>query len=84
MKSNQDENVKIDSCLVLVDKAINWRNYFSAYYTKVNWLGKKTLKNRLKIMQMIELRPQLMESSTWTFFWHRWKQNWSWKNYKLV
>jgi hypothetical protein len=36
MKSNQDEN-KIDSCLVLVDKAIEIDgSYFNAYYTKVN------------------------------------------------
>jgi hypothetical protein len=44
----------------LVDKAIEIDgSYFNAYYTKVNsWLGKKTLKNRLKNTKMIELRPQ--------------------------
>jgi hypothetical protein len=49
MKSNQDENINWQLF------SFGWQSYqidesyFNAYYTKVNsWLGKKTLKNRLK------------------------------------
>ncbi|NGY37229.1 hypothetical protein FQU23_006840 [Flavobacterium sp. XN-5] len=61
MKSNIDENVKIDSCLVLVNQAIEIdENYFNAYYTKSKFLTwkkdvKESIKNNAK---MIELRPK--------------------------
>ena len=61
MKSKLEENVKIDSCLVLIDKAIKIdESYFNAYYTKSKLLTRKkdikeSIKNNAK---MIELRPQ--------------------------
>ena len=60
MKSNLEENVKIDSCLVLVNKAIKIdESYFNAYYTKSKFLTwKKDIKESIKNnAKMIELRP---------------------------
>ena len=61
MKSKLEENVKIDSCLVLIDKAIKIdESYFNAYYTKSKFLTwKKDIKESIKNnAKMIELRPQ--------------------------
>jgi hypothetical protein len=60
MKSNLEENVKIDNCLVLVNKAIKIdESYFNAYYTKSKFLTwKKDIKESIKNnAKMIELRP---------------------------
>jgi hypothetical protein len=60
MKSNLEENVKIDSCLILVNKAIKIdESYFNAYYTKSKFLTwKKDIKESIKNnVKMIELRP---------------------------
>jgi hypothetical protein len=61
MKSKLEENVKIDSCLVLINKAIKIdESYFNAYYTKSKFLTwKKDIKESIKNnAKMIELRPQ--------------------------
>ena len=60
MKSNLDENIKIDSCLTIINKAIEIdNNNFSAYYNKSKFLTlKKDIKESIKNNQkMIELRP---------------------------
>ena len=60
MKSNLDKNLKIDSCLVLVNKAIEIdKSYFNAYYTKSKFLTwKKDIKESISNNEkMIELRP---------------------------
>ena len=60
MESNLDEKVKIDSCLVLVNKAIEIDNKnFNAYYTKSKFLTfKKDIKESIKNNEkMVELRP---------------------------
>jgi tetratricopeptide (TPR) repeat protein len=61
MKSKLEENVKIDSCLVLINKAIKIdESYFNAYYTKSKFLTwKKDIKESIKNNEkMIELRPK--------------------------
>ena len=61
MKSNLDEKVKIDSCLILVNKAIETDDEnFGAYYAKSTFLVlKKDIKGLLKNNEkMIQLRPK--------------------------
>ena len=70
MKSNQVENVKIDSCLALVDKAIEIDgSYFNAYYAKSKFLTwKKDIKESIKNnAKMIELRPQQPLWKIWLY-----------------
>ena len=60
MKSNLDEKTKIDSCLILVNKAIEINeDNFNAYYTKSKFLTfKKDIKESIKNNEkMVELRP---------------------------
>jgi len=60
MKSNLDEKTKIDSCLILVNKAIEINeDNFNAYYTKSKFLTfKKDIKESIKNNEkMLELRP---------------------------
>ncbi len=60
MESNLDEKVKIDSCLVLINKAIEIDNEnFNAYYSKSKFLTfKKDIKESIKNNEkMIKLRP---------------------------
>jgi len=57
---NLDEEKKLDSCIVLIDKAIKIdETYFNAYYTKTQFLTqKKDIKGLLKNNEkMISLRP---------------------------
>ena len=60
LKSNLEKNVKLDSCIVLINEAIKIdENYFDAYLTKSRFLTEKKdiselLKNNEK---MILLRP---------------------------
>ena len=60
-KSKLNENEKLDSCIVMVNKAIKIdENYFRAYYIKSKFLTwkkdtKELIKNNAK---MIELRPE--------------------------
>jgi len=61
MKSNLDEEVKIDSCLIIINKAIELnKDNFNAYYTKSKFLTfKKDIKESIKNNEkMIELRPK--------------------------
>jgi tetratricopeptide (TPR) repeat protein len=60
MKSNLDEKTKIDSCLILINKAIEINeDNFNAYYTKSKFLTfKKDIKESIKNNEkMVELRP---------------------------
>jgi tetratricopeptide (TPR) repeat protein len=60
MKSNLDEDAKIDSCLILINKAIEIdEDNFNAYYSKSKFLTfKKDIKELIKNNEkMIELRP---------------------------
>jgi tetratricopeptide (TPR) repeat protein len=60
MKSNLDEEAKIDSCLILINKAIEIdEDNFNAYYTKNKFLTfKKDIKESIKNNEkMLELRP---------------------------
>jgi len=61
MKSNLDEKVKVDSCLILVNKAIETDGEnFGAYYAKSTFLVfKKDIEGLLKNNEkMIQLRPK--------------------------
>ena len=58
--SKLEDEKKLDSCIVLVDKAINIdKTYFRAYYTKSKFLAwKKDIKESIKNNEkMIQLRP---------------------------
>ncbi|TRW95583.1 tetratricopeptide repeat protein [Flavobacterium gawalongense] len=63
MKSNLEEQTKLDSCIALIDNAIKIDGkYFNAYYAKSKFLTwkkdiKESIKNNEKMMQLRPFQP---------------------------